>query len=233
MKKTLITLLALASCSAVNAAVYTDNFNRADSASLGANWTSFNAPVPPGIVSNQFSFTGDSGAYNVASYTAATALTSNFTVDVDFTKITNGAQVGLLWNINATGNTYYHALLSGAGDSFLVQRVESGTPVAGFGGGTISANINNTDSYHMSLVGTPGGDFALELVNTTTSTTLKTFSFTDTAISGGQAGIYSAGWGWNSTADNFALNTVPEPGTIALISLAALGLLGFSRKKTL
>lgn len=90
---------------------YTDNFNRADSLNLGADWTA-NSDGSIGITTNQAKGRGASGARNANLYTAHTFLGDHYS-EVEYVSTPpSGDWISPCVRMQSSANTYaYYALL--------------------------------------------------------------------------------------------------------------------------
>lgn len=218
--KTLLICAFAALASASMASSFFDDFNRADSGDLGANWTLQNGSI--GISSNMAM--APSQDLHLATVNGYSDTAENTTITFD------------VFN-NGSSTQYAAAVLGYANNSqCLFVKVQnnggSGFGSYGFyygnnGGGEFGSLANTytsarvTVSYSgttatMSIDGDINGSIDETLSHDYGSTTLGT---------GAGLGAYGSGM-----IDNYTINAVPEPTTMVLLGLPALALLRKKRK---
>lgn len=146
-----------------------DNFNRANSGSLGANWTTGTALSAPGILSNAFATQGasDHGAFynaitwpnNQYSQVAAVVNATSFNTDgAPLARMASGAWTAYLWDISNvpqgklfkvvatafTGISTATNLTCNAGDTVRLET--QGTTIRGLVNGSVISGQSQTDS---------------------------------------------------------------------------------------
>lgn len=172
-----------------------DDFNRADAATLGANWTDVIGGCS--IITNRCGF--DASTHNIASYSAETW---NPNQEVQATVVGTAMDCGPAVRISATGGGQCYFLVARPGDLRILM----------FSGG---------NSYTLVLdcgVVPASGDVLKLTVDGTTLTAFRNGSqvgtATDNTIASGSAGI----WGYGTGADRFVddwsatnISTTPGP----------------------
>ena len=152
---------------------------------------------------------------------------TDFSMDVDVRQVEKG---GVWLRADATGN---NAVLLAWGDGFessggLYWHVYQGGYDAGANPG--GSGINGTDIHiHVEVIGNTYQAFLNGASTPTTTFTYSGFSHGYVGLFDNSLGIYNGHPGEGQTYDNFQVS-VPEPASLALLSLGLFGL-GFSRRK--
>lgn len=185
----------------------TDDFNRADAASLGANWTAFSGGISsPSIVSNKAQDTG--GADSGAIYSAAT-----FPADQWAQVVRTGADGGGVAVRGATPRTWYSIHIEGtfgASATLLICKFIAGV-FTSISSQTVTFASGDT------LYGEVQGTTLLAKKN---GASLGT-SATDSSIASGTAGIFGFG---GYIADDFAAGDFAAGGgAVKRNNLALMG----------
>ena len=240
MKHTL-TLAAIALSTAAFSQNFFDDFNRADGAP-GANWVNMGGP-PMTIMSNEITGSGTGNGLSLVDSAAFSASFDMTIVQADL-RVTDNSST-LAYAAVAIGHN--GLLTTGNGIFVKLQRQVLGPNFSHIGIYT-GNGINNTTA-----IVTTGGNFqalaspfaaARMTLRANSPTELYTgldtdfngtdeFSYTSTLnlgslVLGNRVGMHF--WGNLSRGDNFNANVVPEPATIAVLGLGALGLLLRRRK---
>lgn len=153
-----------------------DDFNRANSSSLGANWMNFPASPSMQIVSNTARGT-DEGTYQWAAYSAV-SWNSNQSSQVDVTDIETLTDTGVILHASAGIDGYmfmYHATL---GMRIYRRDDDSFTLLNDIGGSAVTPFVAKADRS--------GGTLTLYKDGVSQGTA------SDSAYTGGLPGIYSA-----------------------------------------
>jgi RHS repeat-associated protein len=183
-------------------APFTDNFNRADSGNLGANWLTEMGTVQ--VSSNKAVGTATSSG-NLAVYTGLTP------ADVDVS-----ADITLAGGGNTIGGVVARYTGTGVGNGWYLGSLQYMSPTHYTA--TIDAIINGSTIVLATVDVTPAGANTLRLVVQGNQLALYfngalILSATDTQVSGpGMAGIYGgAATSGNFSADNFSATPLPPP----------------------
>lgn len=126
-----------------------DNFNRADSGTLGSNWT-ISGDVDLAISSNQAA-PSSAAAFNNDYYNVKTFLNCEAYVTVNV-KPTNGDLMGLQARFQSGGETYYLEIISDAGTDTWALGYFDGIS-SGFELDSGTQEITNGDSFGIACIG--------------------------------------------------------------------------------
>jgi len=230
MKKMIISILALAAVS-VQAALITDDFNRADANGTGINTlnTIGNNWVGEGarrwdIVSNELKSNTGAGSfiYNIGLGTLNSDTETSFT-QTAYIAVNTGVGTafgGMVVNFDTNTNTGVTFRFAGNGIVNLLR--PNGTVITS---GTFSSAIVTDRAYRMTISSDASNTYDLEIYDPIAATTVYSAANVvnggASANSDGFGGLYANTLG--VTYDDFSLNVIPEPGTLGLISISMLG----------
>ena len=179
-------------------ALATDNFNRANAATLGANWTVLSSPTTHyEVVSNVAALVGGSLGDDCVDYYNAVSFPNDQYSQAKLTVTGTGgggSGVGLcVRKASGSTNTYYRMVADHAGSN----NVEIGKKVAG-----AYTNLGNRTSSF-----TDGALFYLEVQGTTilakNAGTTMGASITDSAIASGSAGLAYSSTETSASSDDW------------------------------
>jgi len=88
---------------------------------------------------------------------------------------------------------------------------------------------NNVD-YDVSVF-RQGSEVGFSVVRVFDSATMGAATFTDTSFTHGNVGVYVDSQTTRFTGFNVTSNVIPEPSTLTLLAVGALGLLGYGRRR--
>jgi len=221
MKTPLLCLLAFAAHSATAALVFTDNFNRPDTAGpnggLGSNWDNTgNIFLNSNVAKTQT--TGQSLAfYN------GFDLSQTISLSVDIYSQSNGRYGGLVFNAQDSLN--YYVFRASYSDSttnttaWQFLKYVNGVSTTLSSGSIATASMPLTTWRTFQLSGGTNGTYNFSITNLGGSTTYASGILTDSTFGvSGEAGFYFGDS--NMWADNFSVTTVPEPTTWGLLGAA-------------
>lgn len=188
--------------------VFSDNFNRADTTNLGAEWNEVDGNSE--IISNQLSQPVGANAGRTFTTTTAHAAIADMKVSI---KHISGdrAECGVVARATGSGDFYAFAIRSGGGNSQLYR----------FNGGTKTQL--DVDSATFTYVS--GAPIELQVTGTGATVTVQAwynsvqmFNYADTDASritgAGQAGVYNWGLG-TATFDDFSVDDLQSAATQA------------------
>ncbi|PAW77913.1 MAG: hypothetical protein B9S32_09965 [Verrucomicrobia bacterium Tous-C9LFEB] len=210
--------------------LFTDNFTRSNTASpnggLGTDWT---------IAGNMFLNTNhaqtQTAAESFALYNGA-SLSQSFSMSVDIYSQSTGRYGGLLFNYVDSSNYYeLRANFNSTSTVWQFIKVIGGTSTT-VSQSTIAAGNMPVDTWRTLTLNSSAttGQYTFALTNVGGATTYASGTLTDTNLSlGGSAGFYFSGS--NAWADNFSLQTVPEPMVSGMLGMSVL--LAFLRRRRL
>jgi hypothetical protein len=210
------------------------------------NWAAAGSPVNGGTSGNwyQSGATIQGTGNHVGSLASDFTASGNSTFSVD-TVARDNDTFGLLWGFQDLSNHYRFSWAQDYGESGV-----GAPPSEGFGGiydgfkiikesGGSSSLLysSNTEyvighNYNLSVTGT-GTGFNVLVQNLTTSTTIFNVSVSDTTFTSGKVGIHELFQGNSNVWSNFdyaAGAPVPEPTSVVLWGLAAVGLVVTRRR---
>jgi len=242
-KKTVVTMLAVTAFLAGNmaqAGLFTDNFDRADTAStldgsvIGTDYVIAGNGGGFAVTGNELQFKApdvQSYLYNTQAATGTTGGDS-FSISADFNfnqPTVPSFHLGLVWNVQADDTQFYGIRMGTSGYQFIQA---SGGALGGLASGSGLTELSVGSWYTLTVNSTATAySFDFSLVEKSSGTTMWSgnsgtggFAFND-----GFGGLYHASTLIESTADNLAVNTIPEPATMALLGLAATVLMGVRR----
>jgi hypothetical protein len=233
-----VLVLALAPVATVSAEMYTDNFDRDNSATLGGDWSNVSWGFTSGGlgIDSNMAF---GGLNPVGSYYSAKQLVAvpHAITSVDFRASNSSSNGGIpnLWfglNYNGSGADPYAGpvmMVQGTvGCKFAIdgdwRDVASGVTLTA--GDWYKLTVEQNGANFTGTLSTAGGATVIQHTYT---------SLVQTAVNG-YAYIGQSNFGLpvdnNSPAfDNFSLTIVPEPGTLALLATGLLGLLAYAWRK--
>lgn len=123
-------------------ATVSDTFDRADSTSLGANWTEDSGAWS--IASNNIRCNTSSGAYRKLRWAGAALVSSNYSVEVTARSGANSTGIGPAARCAASSTvTYYGYVIFGGDRAYLVEITAGGEAILDTGG-TVTASTNYT-----------------------------------------------------------------------------------------
>ena len=248
MKKIAFTaLFGLLSWSA-QASLFTDDFNRANTASstnlalLGSGYATVYPPtnsVPMFQITNNVLKLSGGTAKNVALYqTAVQTLNTNgnsFTVSADITTISavSGTLLyGLAFNVQTNG--YYYALRINTGNTNVLQFLEVtptntlSTKNFNIGGGLLATN----SVYNLSVSSDTAGVFSFMVTGANLGSGLSgTITAGGTVLSGGYGGIHDSAANVGVSFDNLSITSIPEPATIGMLGIGAFAVVMIRRMR--
>lgn len=243
MKKSALIMALMLSGSAAMATLFTDDFNRGDTAystdesNIGANWVAGAADAQSAIKGNTLAYEPKTVANNVF-YNTTLDMTSggagdSWSMSFDVTLRGAGTWGGIAFNVQDANNYYGIRFKAGDTSGGLV-RVVNGS-IANVKALTASATVTAGVAWTFSVSSTDAYAFTYSVTSLDGLTTLVSGSATDALnnFDGGGGGIY-----YNHAlssqlpdvyADNFSVEVIPEPATFGLLGLSALGLLATRR----
>ncbi|NOU36313.1 MAG: PEP-CTERM sorting domain-containing protein [Kiritimatiellaceae bacterium] len=259
MKKIIITLMMGMVCSAAQAVLITDNFNRANTTfatnnaqiavSIGSNWKTartddtntqyriFNNEVDMGVVSAPL--LTKAMLLNTAAGTINAGAATNFTLSADINQYSTNSTsyAGLVFNYQdggAENGSYYLFRVGGNGAAqFLVfsNFVQQAGSIVNKAG-AVSYVSNHVYTYTVSSV--DPYIFNISVFDKTTSTMAYTTNNvtvggTFKKLQDGLGGMYATSG--LATFDNFSLDAVPEPATIGMLGVGALAVMLIRRMR--
>ncbi len=211
--------VVLFSCSNSPAASYIDDFDRE---LLGPDYNVYINPTGAFIQTNEYVSIPSEAPYQTLGTYIGFSLEENFSASVTARLPAEGSG-GIAFNILNSGQDFY-AFRAYSGSRSLQLIKYTGGAIGGLAwyGDVLTDPLgtSTTDYYKISVSSAQAGVFQLMLSDQSDNILFST-SYTDTVgtLSGGYAGIYA-----DSTtvaANLFEVQSVPEPGSIAL-ALAAL-----------
>jgi hypothetical protein len=236
MKHMIISLMVLAAVS-VQAALISDDFNRADAHASGAatlttignDWTGEGSRRWDIAGSNLVSNTGTgSYIYNAGLETLNSAMGTSFTQVgyIILNKTAASAYGGMVVNFDTNTDTGITFRFNGIG-AVQFQR-PNGT---GITSGTFSETYVSDREYRMTISSSVANTYDLEIFDTVLDTVV--FGAHDVVNGGASASSDGYGGFYANTAgityDDFSLNTVPEPATLGLLMGSSLAIIGLRR----
>ncbi|MGC8625489.1 MAG: PEP-CTERM sorting domain-containing protein [Phycisphaerae bacterium] len=171
---------------------------------------------------------------------AETPATGGFTVSVDFaTPVATNNQFypGFALNYQNASNYYYVRVLTGIGGTIQMFDVKNGGNAVYFNNTSTALASALTDNtfYNLTATSTTPGQFTFTVSTLGSSpTTLITASASSSLFTGGEAGIIQqANTGNYDYFSNFSdtFTPVPEPASLGLVAVGALGLMLLKRRK--
>lgn len=257
MKRIVVMLGLGLTCGAVQAALFTDDFNRATTAfetntttSIGSGYEITQTVgdriasiriLNPALQMQQINPAGSSiNAGNIVFRQTGIELTNSevgdsFTVSGDiktFSAAAGSLLYGLAFNYQPDGS-FYAARIDTGTDTTVLQflRVDGLGNVGAFANVVNSTALATSSTYTITIESSTVGVFNYTLDGANLDGGQLTGTATDTALNlaNGHAGFYSSGANTTPTYDNLSIQTIPEPATLGLITLASVGLLGLRR----
>lgn len=235
------------------AALFTDDFNRADvgpttdGSLIGANYiNSITTAHPlkdweisgnklvfpePGFVSG-----GNIVLHNTSVQTLSSTAGSSFSIAADVTVDVNNRWAGVAFNYQDSANycTLRIGQLSG-GTKLVYQfaQVVGGTLTAAAANITDNDNLVLGNTYNVSAAYDQNTDSYTILVKDGATIMNGTTTIAGSAVNAmfvdGYGGLYASGINMSPTYDNLSISSIPEPATLGLIGLVAVGLFGIRR----
>lgn len=256
MKRIVVTLALGMACGVAQAALFTDDFSRAntafetnETASIGSGYvlsqTAGTRTAQARILSGQIQFnqdltTGSLNANNVVLRQTGIELTNSevgdsFSVSADIKtfNIASGTLLyGLAFNYQPDGS-FYAARLNTGNTANVLQfiRVNSAGAVGGFGNIANSVTLDADSLYTITIQSSAVGVFNYTLDGANLDGGQLTGTATDTSLNlaNGKAGFYTSSTNTNPLYDNLSITTIPEPATLGLLGFATVALLGLRR----
>jgi len=256
MKKTIIALALGFVCGLAQADVFSDDFNRANTAfetnetsSIGSGYvlsqTVGTRMAQARILSGRIQFnqdltTGSANANNVVFRQTGIELANSdsgdsFTVSADiktFNVVSSTLLYGVAFNYQPDGSFYAARLNTGnAANALQFIRVNAAGSVGGFGNIANSVTLATDSTYSLTIQSSTVGVFNYTLTGSNLDGGQLTGTATDTSLNlaNGQAGFYTSATNTNPLYDNLSIETIPEPATLGLVGLAAAALMGLRR----
>ena len=249
------TLIAVFAGSVAQAGLFTDNFNRSntsatDATAIGSTWVAgvgADTTADWAIWDNKLQFKGldDWGPANFMYNTDAITTAADFTMKLDIVPnhpMTFGNAIGAVWQMGdhdggGAVDDGYGIRMGDAG--YQLVRMSDGGFDMQVGAGSFSSAMQQGVSYTLTVTATGNTEWNISLERTSDSLSLLAISASNTptygdwgAVDGGYGGVMYNSSAWESSTDNFSVESpdaIPEPATMALLGLAASALFGFRR----
>lgn len=219
-------LLALAgsvvATSAMSASFF-DNFDRADAGDLGINWTNLTGTI--GIVNNMAQAPNESTNVALVSGYSDTAANTVVSFDVFHTEGTIAYAGAVLGYTNSTTSIFVKVQDNLAAGNFNRAFFYQGDNGNGGGFGFVDLNPFTSGRIYVSFAGT----IAKLDIDTNFDTVIDQSYQADYLSAGYGNGAGLAAYG-NARIDNYAINAVPEPATLAALGLGVAALLRRKRR---
>lgn len=151
---------------------------------------------------------------------------TNFTLSLDVASKTSGAWAGLVFNYQDDSN-YYAARFKSDAAGFQMIKVVGGV-VGVMQYGNTSANFVEDVFYTMTITSDTAYVFDITITKAGQSAVFGSGTDrtdTESNFTGGYAGVYANSTGYSAGHDNFSLEVIPEPATMGLVGMFAVGLI--------
>lgn len=181
-----------AAAAAAGGSSFSDAFTRADSASLGANWTE--GAGDASIASNTLSLQGEGYVENSMFYSGTACTTVNQYVKVTLTTLTPDAYPEVLFRVTAAGSPCYSVFLWATEDQITFVRKP-----------TLGDNVYTTIQTVTSISISAGQAWGLTITGTGTAVVLRGW-----ANPTGAAPTSASNWGGDTTPE---FTCTDDPGT--------------------
>lgn len=246
MKKqfTFISLIALSF--SLNAATFSDNFDRASdvpftTTGFATNWVVQSSEWGIFDTATDGILQSDGSVSNGMIYNTSVLMAeaSGESSTVRLTTNTGGANdiwSGVSFNVQTGGNDdAYYALRYRSNQSFyqVLERDNGGNTQVILSETDATVTFSSSTDYELTILASAEGNYTFTITESGSSTVLNpTTTFTDTTYTGGYAGAYYANTNSNYQYKDFSITTVPEPSTYAVfLGAICLGVLVIRRRK--
>lgn len=201
--------------------LFTDNFTRSNTASpnggLGTNWT-----ISGNMFLNANHAQTQTAAESFALYNGAN-LSQSFSMSVDLYSQSTGRYGGLLFNYVDSSNYYVlRVQFDAIATAWQFNKVVNGVLTTVSSGSIAAGNmpINTWRTLTLNSSATTG-QYTFALTDVGATNTYASGTLTDTNLTlGGSAGFYFSSS--NAWADNFSLQTIPEPMVSGMLGMGVL-----------
>lgn len=255
MKRIVVVFALGLGCGAAQAALFTDNFNRATTpfetnvtTSIGSGYVLTQAAgdrtasiriLNPRLQLQQIN-NGSVNAGNIVFRQtgielANTGGSDSFTISGDIKTYTSAAPTlsyGLAFNYQADGSFYAARLTTGnAANVLQFIRVNAAGATGSFGVVANSVALDLASTYNLTIQSSAVGVFNYTLTGSNLDGGQLTGTATDSSLNlaNGTAGFYASSANTSLSYDNLSIEAIPEPATLGLIGFAAAALLCLRR----